>query len=444
MNDCTQFVMWGYGIRGKRLYSRIGKQYVRAIIDNDVSKQGVTDDGTPIISFEHYLQQYRNHVVIITMLQFEATIEVLENRGIYHYLLLDECPYELFSDLKEDIVDNVLYDIGEGDVIYGLSLYSILLRERIQRNREIEISVIPSNITCTKRLRLLMEMLDTVKYEKNIDKYIKNGRKIFVTTDIDYDNLCDMYREQKELIINVHDFSYRIPYYYNPRLEMFKNIHKNQRIFIVCTGPSLRIEDLEKLATEHEVCISMNNVFQVFEQVKWRPDYYLATDVTCLRYMKKDIISMDVDNKFIGDLYMSFYEQNIPDNIYKFHCKMEDRNKVKRTFSEDIPNWVSASFDSITYICMQFAAYMGSKEIILVGCDNSFNTENSKKKESHFIDNYYKGLPQNVNCYVNRECILNAYRCAKEYGDSHGIKIYNATRGGELEIFERVDFDSLF
>lgn len=33
---------------------------------------------------------------------------------------------------------------------------------------------------------------------------------------------------------------------------------------------------------------------------------------------------------------------------------------------------------------------------------------------------------------------------AREYADGHGIKIYNATRGGKLEVFERVNFDKLF
>ena len=37
-----------------------------------------------------------------------------------------------------------------------------------------------------------------------------------------------------------------------------------------------------------------------------------------------------------------------------------------------------------------------------------------------------------------------AYKSAKKYADSHGIRIYNATRGGKLEVFERIDFDSLF
>jgi hypothetical protein len=38
---------------------------------------------------------------------------------------------------------------------------------------------------------------------------------------------------------------------------------------------------------------------------------------------------------------------------------------------------------------------------------------------------------------------LNAYTVSKDYADTHGIKIYNATRGGKLEVFERVDFDEV-
>ena len=29
------------------------------------------------------------------------------------------------------------------------------------------------------------------------------------------------------------------------------------------------------------------------------------------------------------------------------------------------------------------------------------------------------------------------------YNNQHGIKIYNATRGGKLEVFERVDIDEI-
>ena len=30
------------------------------------------------------------------------------------------------------------------------------------------------------------------------------------------------------------------------------------------------------------------------------------------------------------------------------------------------------------------------------------------------------------------KCVLSGYQAAKQYADSHGIKIYNATRGGKL------------
>lgn len=41
------------------------------------------------------------------------------------------------------------------------------------------------------------------------------------------------------------------------------------------------------------------------------------------------------------------------------------------------------------------------------------------------------------------ESVSEAYRVAESYCTSHGIKIYNATRGGKLEIFNRVDFDRI-
>ena len=36
------------------------------------------------------------------------------------------------------------------------------------------------------------------------------------------------------------------------------------------------------------------------------------------------------------------------------------------------------------------------------------------------------------------------YEAAKKYAEMNEIKIYNATRGGKLEVFQRVEFESLF
>ena len=91
---------------------------------------------------------------------------------------------------------------------------------------------------------------------------------------------------------------------------------------------------------------------------------------------------------------------------------------------------------TVTYSIIQLAAYMGFKEIYLVGCDCNYHG-----RKRNFID-YGE---QNIRDAVKTEngmtmSYLTAKRCASKYG----IKIYNATRGGNLEVFERVNLDALF
>jgi hypothetical protein len=42
-----------------------------------------------------------------------------------------------------------------------------------------------------------------------------------------------------------------------------------------------------------------------------------------------------------------------------------------------------------------------------------------------------------------RIAIYMGYKAKKKVADKYGIKIFNATRGGVLEVIERVDLDSV-
>ena len=59
---------------------------------------------------------------------------------------------------------------------------------------------------------------------------------------------------------------------------------------------------------------------------------------------------------------------------------------------------------------------------------------------------FYKAISKKYNesYMADIDLQLAGYKAAKEYVDSHGIEIYNATRGGKLEVFPRVNFDDLF
>jgi len=102
---------------------------------------------------------------------------------------------------------------------------------------------------------------------------------------------------------------------------------------------------------------------------------------------------------------------------------------------------------TVTYSCIQLAAYMGFKEIYLLGVDLDYSymrkadgeiVYNSNQTD-HFHSDYVKVI------YSPDVDLQNAgYIAAKEYANKNDLRILNATRGGKLEIFERIDFNSLF
>ena len=91
---------------------------------------------------------------------------------------------------------------------------------------------------------------------------------------------------------------------------------------------------------------------------------------------------------------------------------------------------------------IQFAAYMGFKEIYLIGVDCNYSGNNSVITPESYFD---ARLFNSNRDYAAPEVDTNllAYARAKEVCDKQGIKIYNATRGGKLEIFERADLDKV-
>ena len=107
-------------------------------------------------------------------------------------------------------------------------------------------------------------------------------------------------------------------------------------------------------------------------------------------------------------------------------------------FAENIEDGLYEGY-TVTYMCLQVAAYMGFKEIYLLGVDHSYSTEMDKNGslirkpdiKDHFSENdKVTNIPQLYKSTL-------AYEMAKKSAEKLGIKIYNVTRGGALEIFER-------
>ena len=93
---------------------------------------------------------------------------------------------------------------------------------------------------------------------------------------------------------------------------------------------------------------------------------------------------------------------------------------------------------------------MGFKEIYLLGIDHNFAIQRKRNGEiitndiqNHFSAEYDSSKNRHF-IEMDIDLATSAYECARVYAEKNNIKIKNATRGGNLEVFERVDFDSLF
>src|SRR5699024_2583318 len=76
------------------------------------------------------------------------------------------------------------------------------------------------------------------------------------------------------------------------------NKYQGQRCFIVATGPSLTLSDLNKLKNEYT--ISMNSIVNILPKTDFRPNIYLCQDKAVYRRIKQNI-SLDVaEEVFLG------------------------------------------------------------------------------------------------------------------------------------------------
>ena len=226
------------------------------------------------------------------------------------------------------------------------------------------------------------------------------------------------------------------------QIRKMKNKYEGQRCFIIGNGPSLRVEDLEKIRGEY--CFGTHQIYRAFDKTDWRPNFYCAQDQELIKKSFEQISDLKVENKFIA-LPINSWSKKVIKNGILTKLIIKDFYPNLPDFSSDVAKGIYEGF-TVTYMCLQLAVYMGFKEIYLLGVDHHYNITRlpngeiivDDSAENHFISGY--DLP--VVPQITKSTL--AYESAEIYANKHNVKIYNATRGGSLEVFERVQFDKLF
>jgi len=230
-------------------------------------------------------------------------------------------------------------------------------------------------------------------------------------------------------------------------VQGFRKCHEGERCFIIGNGPSLTVEDLEMIKGEYS--FGANKIYNIFPNTNWRPTYYLCMDYMS---MKEEILSEK--NKIEAEyLFLNWQQHNSIDKDKKIiFCNFNPYyvinfwNDKHVVFSEDCSKYIYNA-RTVTYSAIQLAVYMGFREIFLMGVDANYPFYKDGKGKKHRTEakaSHFKNGGYNRIDYMVKETNETGYRLAKEYSYDHGIRIANATRGGKLEIFERVQLEKLF
>lgn len=220
------------------------------------------------------------------------------------------------------------------------------------------------------------------------------------------------------------------------RIRKFKNIHRGERCFITCPGPSMTIKDLELLKDEYT--IGVNSITKAYEHTSWRPTYYALVDIFAFGKSLND-------NPVHGNTFCQ------REAFFHYRCNPKTRNgretfllvdysnhkpewmeKKKIRYSSDLSVHVYDGF-TVTNMAIQLAIYMGFKKIYLIGADCDYTQD-----KIHFIE-----MPDDKDKIkagwlpAATDLSIDGYRAIREFAYKHGCEIYNVTRGGKLEVFYR-------
>ena len=229
---------------------------------------------------------------------------------------------------------------------------------------------------------------------------------------------------------------------YEVKLNALKKNYDGRPVVIVGNGPSLNKTPLDQMHGMY--FIGMNKIHLGFDKFgKWRPDVILATNRHVIEQCSDEYVSSEIPILLPWQqrFFLKAKAKTESKIIYTSHLH-------KKGFSEEFVKYVNSG-PTVTYFALQLAYFLRAKEIYLVGVDHSFVERGPKNKlitssgndQNHFHKDYFgKGVKWNL---PDLEASEKCYDEAARVFDSQGSQVFDATIGGKLEVFPKVDIAAL-
>jgi len=238
------------------------------------------------------------------------------------------------------------------------------------------------------------------------------------------------------------------------RNRIFKDCHRGKRAFVIGTGPSLQGQDISVLGSEITYVMS---AFWKHEITKlWQPTYYCLSDPIYFDGSEQIRSFFRSLNEHIHDttFFVPAFGRDVvreqkllpEDKTYwlSFAGELTTLAKPSIDFTEPIPSAMT-----ISLLSLMAAIYMGCSPIYLLGLDHDWLAH--RNEHQHFYQGHagldsHPEVKPSLDDHSYRtvmECALiiwEGYEVLNQLARRKGITILNATNGGFLDVFNRVDY----
>lgn len=208
----------------------------------------------------------------------------------------------------------------------------------------------------------------------------------------------------------------------------------------------------------------MNRIHLIYPKTKWRPTYFYYID----RPRRTDLLKAPINaNKDIvkhmwllkdyrdglpvghpnhEDFPPEWAIGDLPNTTWIPRCKHQYLSPGHPSGMKEwhLPD-ICTAYNGMSGV-MQIAVSLGYDEIYLLGCDLGHKVD---PRLNHFDPDYAQGeVPTTwaqlaVWAHTDIQFATAAHEIAKKECEKRGVKVYNATLGGELEVYERVKLEDI-
>lgn len=233
-------------------------------------------------------------------------------------------------------------------------------------------------------------------------------------------------------------------------LKSFNNKYIGKRCFIIGNGSSLNNMDLKLLKDEYT--FGVNAIYTNYNNMGFYPNFWAIEDILVAEDRKDEINDFSGSIKFYG-AYLNKYLKKDESTIYINFLHQSNYKKYPKFSTNSLTKVYWGG--TVSYLCMQLAYFMGFEKVYLIGFDHKYRIPNttiisnkgivftSKGPDpNHFSPEYFGYGKRWHDPKVDR--MEKSYTQAKRYFCNDNRIILNATIGGNLNIFKRVDYTSLF